>query len=42
MTNSKNWYYEYFWNRDGISLELMYCDELTLDDEGEIDLLQIL
>ena len=37
VTNSKNWYYEYFWNRDGISLELMYCNELTLDDEGEID-----
>ena len=37
VTNSKNWYYEYFWNRDGISLKLMYCDELILDDEGEID-----
>ena len=37
VINSQNWYYEYFWNRDGISLELMYCDELTLDDEGEID-----
>ena len=37
VINSQNWYYEYFWNRDGISLKLMYCDELILDDEGEID-----
>ena len=37
VENSKRWYYEYFWNRDGISLELMYCDELTLDEEGELD-----